>query len=255
MSPLSMLGPVYIKSCNASVILEIQVRVDIGRRHGTAFLHSDAALAGCQGSCMRHTVRVSRTAHPVRRPLLNRTPQYQYSFGEEKVSAVLAPARAMYYTNPIRSTTGPPCMPPATRFSSTFRTPSKSTSSYATSSSPTRSTTRSSTPPQASGATASGARTRGRVQLRGHRGRARQAVPPALALDIAGHRGHLRVRLHHTAGYRPSGATWKGDIGRWRDKRVSVIGAMGAVAVVTALAPHVSEAGEVRARADVAVAA
>ena len=42
--------------------------------------------------------------------------------------------------------------------------------------------------------------------------------------------------LHHTAGYRPpgpagEGKTWKDDLGRWRDKRVGVIGSVSALLI------------------------
>ncbi|KAI1787260.1 hypothetical protein LXA43DRAFT_1029909 [Ganoderma leucocontextum] len=155
---------------------------------------------------------------------------------------------AMYYTNPIRSATGPPS-------SSTFRTSSTSTSSYARSSSPTRSTTRSSTPPQANEFNFEDISD---VLVTVFRPLSRWTMPDIEGICTFG------GELHHTAGYRPSGATWKGDLGRWGAKRVSVIGAMGAFAVraranesrAAGDSAHAAypEAGELRVRADVAVA-
>lgn len=40
--------------------------------------------------------------------------------------------------------------------------------------------------------------------------------------------------LHHTAGYKPpegEGKTWKDDLGRWRDKRVGVVGSVSALLI------------------------
>ncbi|KAM5545277.1 hypothetical protein V8D89_001388 [Ganoderma adspersum] len=52
--------------------------------------------------------------------------------------------------------------------------------------------------------------------------------------------GEFGGELHHTAGYKPEGKTWKDDLGRWKDKKVGVIGSGStAIQVVTALAPHV----------------
>ncbi|KAI1782563.1 hypothetical protein LXA43DRAFT_1068598 [Ganoderma leucocontextum] len=53
---------------------------------------------------------------------------------------------------------------------------------------------------------------------------------------IADYKGEL----HHTAGYQPSGRTWKSDLEKWKDKRVGVVGSGStATQVVSALAPHV----------------
>ena len=70
----------------------------------------------------------------------------------------------------------------------------------------------------------------------------------------------FKGELHHTAGYRPSGKTWKDDLERWKGKRIGVIGSVSdvdvgsaacvsdecgqgstAIQVVTALAPHASK--------------
>ena len=38
--------------------------------------------------------------------------------------------------------------------------------------------------------------------------------------------GEFGGELHHTAGYKPEGKTWRDDLGRWRDKKVGVIGSV-----------------------------
>ena len=44
----------------------------------------------------------------------------------------------------------------------------------------------------------------------------------------------FKGELHHTAGYRPSGKTWKDDLERWKGKRIGVIGSVSDVDVGSA---------------------
>ncbi len=38
--------------------------------------------------------------------------------------------------------------------------------------------------------------------------------------------GAFGGELHHTAGYRPAGKTWRDDLGKWKDKKVGVVGSV-----------------------------